>query len=44
MAALRTAEDIFPTLVYRDPIVRDVVVALLARSRRDSSMDRQLRG
>jgi len=44
VAALRTAEDIFPTMVYRDPILRDVVVALLARSRRDSSMDRQLRG
>ena len=44
VAALRTAEDIFPAMVLRDPIARDVIVELLARSRRDSPMDRQLRG
>ncbi len=44
VAALRTAEDIFPAVVLRDPIARDVIVELLARSRRDSPMDRQLRG
>lgn len=42
--ALRTAEDIFPTKVRRDVIVRDVVAELLGRSRRDSPMDRELRG
>ncbi|MGH3800194.1 MAG: helix-turn-helix domain-containing protein [Pseudonocardiaceae bacterium] len=44
VAALRTAEDIFPAKVLRDPILRDVIAGLLARSRRDSPMDRQLRG
>ena len=44
VVALRTAEDIFPTKVRRDPMVRDVIAGLLARSRRDSPMDRQLRG
>jgi hypothetical protein len=44
VAALRTAEDIFPARVHRDPMVRDVIAGLLARSRRDSPMDRQLRG
>ena len=44
VVALRTAEDLFPTKVLRDPIVRDVIAGLLARSRRDSPMDRQLRG
>jgi transcriptional regulator with XRE-family HTH domain len=42
--ALRTAEDIFPSKVRRDVIVRDVVAELLGRSRRDSPMDRELRG
>jgi hypothetical protein len=44
VVALCTAEDIFPTKVRRDPIVRDVIAGLLARSRRDSPMDRRLRG
>jgi transcriptional regulator with XRE-family HTH domain len=42
--ALRTAEDIFPAKVRRDVIVRDLVAELLGRSRRDSPMDRELRG
>lgn len=29
--ALRTAEDIFPTRVYRDPMVREVLTALVER-------------
>jgi hypothetical protein len=41
--ALRTAEDIFPAKVRRDPLVRDVIAELLARSRRDSPIDRELR-
>jgi transcriptional regulator with XRE-family HTH domain len=44
VVALRTAEDLFPTKVLRDPMLRDVIAGLLARSRRDSPMDRQLRG
>jgi transcriptional regulator with XRE-family HTH domain len=44
VVALRTAEDLFPTRVSRDPMVRDVIAGLLARSRRDSPTDRQLRG
>jgi hypothetical protein len=44
VVALRTAEDIFPAKVLRDPMVRDVIAGLLTRSRRDSPMDRQLRG
>jgi transcriptional regulator with XRE-family HTH domain len=44
VVALRTAEDIFPARVHRDPMVRDVIAGLLTRSRRDSPMDRQLRG
>jgi hypothetical protein len=44
VAALRTAEDLFPARVHRDPMVCDVIAGLLARSRRDSPMDRQLRG
>ncbi len=44
VAALRAAEDIFPAKVHRDPLVRDVVAELLTRSRRDSPMDRDLRG
>lgn len=31
--ALRTAEDIFPTLVRRDPMVRDAIVTLLPGAR-----------
>ena len=41
--ALRTAEDLFPTKVRRDPMVRDVIAGLLARSRRDA-VGRELRG
>ena len=44
VVALRTAEDLYPTKVLRNPMVRDVIAGLLARSRRDSPMDRQLRG
>ena len=35
--ALRTAEDLFPTAVHRDPMVRDVLGELLRRSRRDAT-------
>lgn len=41
--ALRTAEELFPTKVRRDPMVRDVLADLLARSRRDA-VGRELRG
>ncbi|MBV9729762.1 MAG: helix-turn-helix transcriptional regulator [Pseudonocardiales bacterium] len=41
--ALRTAEDLFPTKVRRDPMVRDVIAELLARSRGDA-VGRELRG
>jgi hypothetical protein len=34
--ALRTAEDIFPTKVRRDPLVRDVIATLLPGTRRDA--------
>ena len=44
VVALRTAENLYPTKVLRDPMLRDVIAGLLARSRRDSPMDRQLRG
>lgn len=44
VVALRTAEDLFPAKVLRNPMVRDVIAGLLTRSRRDSPMDRQLRG
>ncbi|MGH4000870.1 MAG: helix-turn-helix domain-containing protein [Pseudonocardiaceae bacterium] len=42
--ALRTAEDLMPTRVRRDAIFRDVIAELLGHSRRDSPMDRELRG
>ncbi len=42
--ALRTAEDIFPIKVHRDPIVRDVIAELLTRSLRDEALSRELRG
>jgi hypothetical protein len=35
--ALRTAEDIFPTKVRRDPIVREVIATLLPGARRDAA-------
>ncbi|MGH3865125.1 MAG: helix-turn-helix domain-containing protein [Pseudonocardiaceae bacterium] len=41
--ALRTAEDLFPTMVRRDPIVREVIAELLTRARRDT-VGRELRG
>jgi transcriptional regulator with XRE-family HTH domain len=41
--ALRRAELILPHSVQRDPITRDVIAELLARSRRDAS-GRELRG
>ena len=41
--ALRRAELILPHSVQRDPITRDVITELLARSRRDAS-GRELRG
>ncbi len=34
--ALRTAEDIHPTRVRRDPLVRDVIATLLPGARRDA--------
>ncbi|MBV9011260.1 MAG: hypothetical protein JO272_04290 [Pseudonocardiales bacterium] len=43
MLALRTAEDLFPTKVRRDPRIRDVIAELLARSRRDA-VGRELGG
>jgi hypothetical protein len=42
--ALRKAEDLFPAKVLRNPIVGEVLGELLTRSRRDSSIDRELRG
>lgn len=44
VVALRTAEDLFPAKVFRDPIARDVIAGLLMRSRRDSPTCRQLLG
>ncbi|MGH3763947.1 MAG: helix-turn-helix domain-containing protein [Pseudonocardiaceae bacterium] len=41
--ALRTAEDIFPIRVSRDPLVRDVIATLLPGARRDA-VGRELRG
>ncbi|MGQ0774247.1 MAG: helix-turn-helix domain-containing protein [Pseudonocardiales bacterium] len=41
--ALRTAEDIFPTAVRRDPIVRDTIATLLPGARRDA-IGTELRG
>ena len=34
--ALRTAEDIFPTKVRRDPLIRDTIATLLPGTRRDA--------
>ena len=42
--ALRTAEEIFPTMVLREPKIRDMLAVLLRHSRRDSSADQELRG
>jgi DNA-binding XRE family transcriptional regulator len=41
--ALRTAEDLYPTLVRRDPRIRDMLAELLTRSRRDA-LGQELRG
>jgi DNA-binding Xre family transcriptional regulator len=41
--ALRTAEDIFPTMVLRDVMVRDTIAVLLRHSRRDATGE-ELRG
>jgi hypothetical protein len=41
--ALRTAEDIFPIKVLRDPLVRDVIATLLPGARRDT-IGMELRG
>jgi transcriptional regulator with XRE-family HTH domain len=41
--ALRTAEDIFPIKVRRDPLVRDVIATLLPGTRRDA-IGTELRG
>ncbi|MBV8541569.1 MAG: hypothetical protein JO063_08065 [Pseudonocardiales bacterium] len=43
MMALRTAEDLFPARVRRDPIVREVLAGLLTRVRRDA-VSQELRG
>ncbi|MGH3936070.1 MAG: helix-turn-helix domain-containing protein [Pseudonocardiaceae bacterium] len=42
--ALRTAELIVPHRVQRDPFAGEVLAELLAKSRRDSPIDRELRG
>jgi hypothetical protein len=42
MALLR-AEKISPRRVYRNPLAREVIAVLLARSRRDSPAGQQLR-
>lgn len=36
VSALRTAEDVFPTKVRRDPLVREVVATLLPGAGRDA--------
>jgi hypothetical protein len=41
--ALRTAEDLFPIKVRRDPLVRDVIATLLPGTRRDA-IGMELRG
>jgi transcriptional regulator with XRE-family HTH domain len=41
--ALRTAEELFPMRVLRNPFARDVIAELVAHSRRDS-LGRELRG
>lgn len=41
--ALRTAEDIFPTKVRRDPMVREVLAELMTHSKKDA-VGRELRG
>jgi transcriptional regulator with XRE-family HTH domain len=41
--ALRRAELISPHQVQRDPLARDIVGELLARTRRDSPVGRELR-
>jgi transcriptional regulator with XRE-family HTH domain len=40
--ALRTAEQIFPTKVRRDPMVREAIAVLLPRTRRDSAPGQEL--
>ena len=40
--ALRAAEDLFPTKVRRDPMVREVIAELLPHARRDE-VGRELR-
>jgi transcriptional regulator with XRE-family HTH domain len=42
--ALLTAEKLFPARVYANQFVPDTLARLLARSRRDSPMGRELRG
>jgi transcriptional regulator with XRE-family HTH domain len=42
--ALRTAEDIHPAKVLRDPLIRDTLAVLLRHSRRGFSSDQELRG
>jgi len=41
--ALRTAEQLFPQRVRRNPFVRDALADLLSRTRRDSPAGRELR-
>lgn len=43
IVALRTAERIFPTRVYRNPFARETVTELLGRARREAG-GRELRG
>ena len=41
--ALRTAEDIFPARVHRNPFARDILGELVVRARQDA-VGRELRG
>ncbi|MGH4018041.1 MAG: helix-turn-helix domain-containing protein [Pseudonocardiaceae bacterium] len=41
--AFRTAEELFPVRVYRDPLARDAIAGLVERSRADAA-GRELRG
>ncbi len=44
MRALLTAEKLFPARVYANQFIPDTLARLLARSRRDSPMGRELLG
>ena len=42
--ALRTAEDIFPTKMRGDPLVREAIGVLLPRTHRGSAVRQELEG